>query len=104
MELLVAGLKKGVSGGLPETGNLPEDIKLNVYPNPFDREFTIRIDAPDEDLYTISIVDMNGRTIYLSQDVPVNTEITIDRQFKTGTYFIIAKNGKARIVKQIVKY
>jgi hypothetical protein len=75
---------------MPETDQ--RNILLNVYPNPFKDQFTIRIDSPDEEMFDISIFDISGRIVFANTKIPGNTENTFNLQLTQGTYILIVKD------------
>jgi|WetSurMetagenome_2_1015567.scaffolds.fasta_scaffold00011_27 hypothetical protein len=79
------------------------EIKLTVYPNPFRDEFKVWIDAPEDELFNMSVIDVNGRKLYSSVKVPGNTEVTFDKPLDPGRYLLVIENKTKRFVKNIVK-
>lgn len=79
------------------TANLSslEDIKFNVYPNPFVDYINI-----DGFVNTISILDLNGKVVY--SDSPNSSNIRIDMNaIKNEVYMILINDSKTfRVIKQ----
>jgi hypothetical protein len=80
------------------------ETKLNVYPNPFRDQFTIRIDSPDEEIYDVSVIDMGGKTVWTMTKVPGNTDITLNTHLTKGMYFLKVNNIGKTMIRRIVKY
>jgi hypothetical protein len=86
------------------TEPLTGDFKLNVYPNPFRDQFTIRIDSPNEEMFDMSLIDLLGGTLYLNTKIPANTENTFSPQVPGGIYVIVVNDKERKIIRRIVKY
>ncbi len=87
-----------------EIRNIKENINVIVYPNPFKDEFSIIIDSPDEELYDLLILNINGIKIYSQNGITTNIETKFNEPLLQGIYILVLKNKDKRIVRQIVKY
>ena len=81
-----------------------KEINVNIFPNPFNEEFTIRIDSQFEDIYELSIYNLTGTLIYSGIKIPSNMEIKFNKPLVQGIYILILKNKEKRIIYRIVKY
>ena len=74
--------------------------KLELFPNPADDKTTVIL--PTEKGYTLSVVDITGRTV---QQIIVNagqTEAILDvSKLNAGIYFVSASNGSQKIIKKL---
>lgn len=73
---------------------------VTVSPNPSNSIFTIQL--PTQQMFTLSITDITGRTIYENKNA-ANT-ITIDATgFRSGVYFVKAINEKTILSSKLIK-
>jgi len=80
---------------LPE---LTEQTNFEVYPNPFNKELTIKaekVKASDE----LKVVDAEGREIY-SQALTTTTCKLPTTNWKSGVYFVKLNSGVRKVVKE----
>jgi hypothetical protein len=87
-----------------KTGTDLGSIKLNVYPNPFRDQFTVRIDSPKEGLFNLSVIGLHGGTVYLKTEISGNTDNTFNPQLAKGIYILVVNNKDRRITYRMVKY
>jgi hypothetical protein len=82
---------------------IDSDFEIEVFPNPSDGIFTIRIDHPILLNGTLSVTNVHGQLLYTSK--LDNLLQTIDlSQFRNGVYFIrAAKDGIAKTTKIIIQ-
>ncbi len=111
-----------------ERRDLPEEISIYAYPNPFNSSITISIDCGSESanrLSTIEIFDVNGRQIaviarpqvaaissnqgdcFVGQSPPRNDSVsefiwTPDEQTVSGVYLVRATVGSNVVSKRVV--
>jgi hypothetical protein len=83
---------------------LPGENELNVYPNPFTEDFRVNVKSDDDEVYTITVLDLDGRKLFIKPDIQPNTEVTIDHPFKPGMYLLLLEGKNTRKVVRIVKY
>jgi hypothetical protein len=79
-------------------------IKLNVYPNPFREQFTVRIDSPNEELFDISVISLQGGSVHLRTEIPANTDNTFNLQLANGIYILRVNHKGIVMTQRIVKY
>ena len=77
------------------------DLKMVVYPNPFNDNITIIVE--DLDTYKINIFDMQGKLI-LKENYPATNKIDMNlKSLPKGQYIIQIQNQDQIITKKIVK-
>jgi len=76
-------------------------LNIKIYPNPFKDYITIAL--PDNDVYDINVYDFLGRILIKS---PNKTGVvTLDcKYFRTGLYYVLAKNKNVTLSGKIVRY
>ncbi|MBV1923948.1 MAG: T9SS type A sorting domain-containing protein, partial [Flavobacteriaceae bacterium] len=74
-----------------------------MYPNPVSNQLNISLDMNESSMYSLSVIDMMGRTIF--QDKILSSNNTIDvSQMATGIYNISIQSGSKFIAtKKFVK-
>ncbi|MGB0166229.1 MAG: T9SS type A sorting domain-containing protein [Luteibaculum sp.] len=86
-----------------EVGN--DLLGANIFPNPFDDELFIQLNANSSTALDVSIYDLSGTPV-LQQKLPwAKTEIPLDvSQLKVGLYFLVLSDdhGK-RLSRKIVR-
>lgn len=86
----------GTATGIKETFN---DIKFNFFPNPVSKQLNISIAECDN--YTISIMDVSGRTVL--QNVSSDKDMIIDLAGITpGVYFLNVKTATSSVSKKLI--
>jgi hypothetical protein len=80
------------------------NIKLNVYPNPFRDRFTVRIDSPNEEMFDVAVISLQGGSVHLRTQVPANTDNTFNLQLANGIYILRVNHNGIVMTKRIVKY
>jgi hypothetical protein len=91
--VVITGMEK------KETGN------YSVYPVPNDGRFTISINTPVSQIFSISIYNNLGIKVYFENDVEVNSMLTksIDlRPMPTGVYSIVFQSQDNKVVRKIL--
>ena len=75
-------------------------LNIKVYPNPFDNYTTIEFDNPQNNIYTIRLIDIRGRLV---QEHSVNGEkwVIYKNQLKEGLYYLEVE-GKTKAREIIV--
>ncbi len=77
--------------------------EMSIYPNPFENGFTVQLSENTTYPLTIEVLDYLGRKVY-SQTIETNlTEITLNDQLSTGTYFVKVITQTSQVVERIVK-
>ena len=79
------------------------EFKMNVYPNPFRDHFTIRVDSPDEELYDISVIDLQGKIVLTRTEIPANIDNAFNLQLEKGMYIIRVNNKGKMMYHRIVR-
>ena len=92
-----------------QTSSAPQAIKkstgettLEVYPNPFTDMITIQLNDSEAVLYNVSVLSIDGRTVYKGSKTGQSTEINLNN-LETGIYTIIVDIDDQQYVTQIVK-
>lgn len=78
---------------------------IQVYPNPADREISIRIPAAERTNGFINLQDLHGREVYYQSLTKSEFEDQIVipvHQFPTGVYLVSITTGAYRITKKII--
>lgn len=78
---------------------------IRVYPVPNDGRFTISIESPADETYTIRIFDQIGRSVYEVSEQPANGTIEkqVDlRSLVNGLYSVVILNGNHKVVKKVL--
>lgn len=74
-------------------------VKVNVYPNPAQESIFIE---SEQKLNTISIVGLNGETVYSTNNIN-STNHNVDVNFLApGAYFVISKSNEAQTSKKLI--
>ena len=83
--------------------NLENKLSMNVYPNPAKEQVSIRFNADNKD-YTISLVDITGRTLITKSYSSLNGSQVIDlplNDISAGNYMITIASENGIVNKQI---
>ncbi|MFM2285848.1 MAG: hypothetical protein RLZZ543_1345, partial [Bacteroidota bacterium] len=78
---------------------------LNVYPNPFDQQFTVKLPAAKEGNYTMNITDATGNIIgsaALKASDLVGYEVNL-QHYMPGIYTVQIVGADLNLVKRVVK-
>jgi cell surface protein SprA len=76
-----------VSNDLSSINEFHNNSPISVYPNP--SMGSVRIESSSQEINSIKVIDLLGRTIYSSNRIENTTETTIDlSEFNAGLYFI----------------
>ena len=76
---------------------------ISVYPNPFENSFTVQLSENLTYPIHIEVVDYLGRKVHAQTIETRATEITLNDQLPTGTYFIKVITEASQVVERIVK-
>jgi len=90
-----------------EPGMKPEEISLNVYPNPFNSscQITVDVGAFRETPLQIEIFDLRGNLVGALNLTPLQNNTAIwqpDEEIGSGIYLVRAKVGEKTTMKKIV--
>jgi hypothetical protein len=72
-----------------ETGitTLPDEISLNIYPNPFSLYATIEFENPRNEIHHLEVYNIYGQLIVTTNNFNENTIILDKQNFTNGVYF-----------------
>ena len=82
-----------------------DDVKIDVKigPNPIANVLEVEVNPWVVDLYSMQIIDMNGKVLYEQQSLEESNSIDLQR-FTSGIYFVsIQRNGEHVLVEKIIK-
>ncbi len=76
--------------------------QINVYPNPSEGAFTVRLDAVKSSAVSIKVMDVNGRTL-IEKPIHGLDEVSLDlSEMSNGIYIIQIVTSKAVLTKEII--
>lgn len=76
---------------------------LSFYPNPNAGNFNLRYKSESLDMIDISVIDLNGKTIYNERISATGTIIrNIELNEPSGTYILNLKQGKKHVSKKLI--
>lgn len=78
-------------------------LNVNLYPNPFTNYFFLEIESPDSELVEVSMVDVTGKSVFESREVPTNGKFKIEKALPAGVYFVRITNGGIRKDFKVMK-
>jgi hypothetical protein len=79
---------------------------MNAFPVPVEKEVTLLVNTPVSGDVDVLVTDNSGKLLYKSSTTLTKgvNEVKIDMEtLPSGTYMVTLDNGKARVMKQIVK-
>jgi uncharacterized repeat protein (TIGR02059 family) len=85
----------------------PNPDMLAIYPNPNNGKFILEVDpsSQENDVYTISVISLSGRTVCSYQTNQAETRLEIDiSDSPGGNYIVFSSDGKVVASKQFVKF
>jgi ELWxxDGT repeat protein len=71
-------------------------------PNPFDNEFTLRINSPDDTQTHVHVYTVNGKLVESLSSQP-NTDYQMGKDWAPGLYFVRIRAGAATMNKKMIK-
>lgn len=89
------------------TENLkPEEVKeifdVKVFGNPTETQFTLIAESNKDQLISLRVMDMNGKTLERKDNIRSGQLIRFGSSYKTGTYFVeIIQDDKRKVIKLI---
>lgn len=87
---------------LLSNGNTPTQIKqLKVYPNPTSNSLTIELD--EEDTYTLSIIDMQGKQVVPQETFVGNIKQLDVSALANGIYYIGITSNSTQYFQKVIK-
>ena len=76
---------------------------LSFYPNPNGGMFNLKYKSESMDLIDISVIDLNGKTVYNERISAIGTVIrNIELEQPSGTYILNLKQGKKHASKKLI--
>jgi hypothetical protein len=81
------------------------NVSLNVYPNPNSGEFSLQLNALEDEIVAVRIVNELGAVVYSKEDISVREAITLHinlQEKAAGIYSIVVSSDKGMINKKIV--
>lgn len=85
----------------------PNPDMLAIYPNPNNGKFILEVDpsSQENDVYTISVISLSGRTVCSYQTNQAESRLEIDiSDSPGGNYIVFSSDGKVVASKQFVKF
>ncbi|MBX9850374.1 MAG: T9SS type A sorting domain-containing protein [Cytophagaceae bacterium] len=80
-----------------------DDIDLNIFPNPFNDEFEIKLNNSSEDFVKVVLENSSGQII--SEEIfSNNSTVKIGKALKSGLYVIKVTCGDEFFIRKIIKY
>ncbi len=77
-------------------------INLEVYPNPFASQATIRVNTPETSPISVSIVNEQGITVKELANYYTNQAIMLGAELNTGVYFVkVTMDNKTEVFKLV---
>jgi trimeric autotransporter adhesin len=76
---------------------------ITGFPNPFRSTFTLRVDAPGQDEFTLSVLDSKGQEVETKASLPCNVEHTLGSSWNEGMYFLRIRKGAVISVQKAIK-
>ncbi|PCI99179.1 MAG: hypothetical protein COB15_04465 [Flavobacteriales bacterium] len=76
---------------------------LNIYPNPFENSFTLQLSGNIAFPVNVEVLDYLGRKVHTQTITTSATEIILNNQLSSGTYFLKVMTESTQIVKRIIK-
>ena len=77
--------------------------EISIYPNPFQKSFTVQLSENTTYPITVEVIDYLGRTIHTKVIESTTSEIVLDDNISKGTYFVRVFNETTHIIERIVK-
>ena len=76
-------------------------VPLKVYPNPFSDKTTIEFYNPNNELFSVKLLNLSGKIVY-SSSVSKNKFEILRNQLTSGTYELVVSNGNVVYIKKII--
>jgi len=80
-----------------------QSYPISFYPNPFENSFTVQLSENTTHPITAEVLNYLGKKIHTQTIKTSSTEITLDDQLPTGTYFVKVITETTQKVKRIIK-
>lgn len=79
------------------------NMKIRYYPNPFQSEFTLRLQNPSNQKMNLRVTDVYGRTLLKFPDVYSSQRIVAGKQLAAGVYILTVESGETIESFKLVK-
>ncbi len=86
-----------------KTVSCEQETEISIYPNPFEDSFKIQLSENTSYPITVEVLDYLGRTVHKQIVETSATEIALNNQLSTGTYFVKVITQTTQVVERIVK-
>jgi len=101
---LIATRKPVSSSDAKTPGTDDKDaFKVSVYPNPSTTDFRILVNSTSEELVSVRIFDVSGRTVKVISQVQSNSYIRVGSELRQGSYFAEVIQGANRQTIKLLK-
>lgn len=82
----------------------PKTVQVELYPNPFHHQATIKIGKAQEGgTFTLRVIDAGGRVVEIKTNVAAGQMLHLGSQYKPGTYLVEVVQGEKRQLQQLIK-
>jgi len=81
------------------------NVSLSIYPNPNNGEFSLKINALQDEILNVRVVNELGAVVYSKEDISVRDAITLNINLKekaAGIYSLVVSSDNGMINKKIV--
>jgi hypothetical protein len=78
---------------------------MDIYPNPSNGQFTIKVETSKAEIYTLEILNNLGAQVWKQEDVAINGTYTAHIDLKgspAGVYMVALRNKANSIVKKVI--
>lgn len=82
--------------------DIPEDLKVSVYPNPANTSFNIQLPATEEKITEVRIADVTGKVLYFNQHVLAGQLLQVNLPQASGLNIISVNVGGRWINTKLV--
>lgn len=91
-------------GVVTSVSDVTKDIRYDMYPNPFEGEFSIKVTSDERYALEVNVFDTKGSLVYSSNEHFSNERFTIGSELSNGLYFVHVKApGQKTWVNKVVK-
>lgn len=94
------GFLQPVMGGTKSTST-PTTIEVSFFPNPFDNSFTIQCANYYDELVTVELLDLTGRSVFKAQYASGPSLLITPSQQSSGIYLLVVRSGNATFTSKI---
>lgn len=93
-----------ISGDHSISATFTKEIRIEIYPNPFQDEFNFIIRSPYNDSYKVTLVTLGNRIVYSNPDVSSNIIIRVKPDIRPGLYILnVYLKGTKVIYRRVIK-